>query len=239
MLEAAGNDPRLVRPVKLDPTQVHVLEVTLSGLRKGKATLFWAAAGEDFSDEKSLTVAPPKGRRQRPFTLTFDLAGHRLWGGVVERLRLDPTDAAEDKIALRSIRGVRRVADPGRLAATVGRAWKIDLDADTRNALLAVPGIPFEHQLDVGPGQRLQLSYGLEETVQQAVEFSVEATAEGEDAGAVLLQETLTPTAGGAGNWLPVPVHAGWPAVSVQWPVGFGAAVAARCGCFQMPAPPD
>ncbi len=200
VLKAAGGDPRLVRPVKIDASELHLLEVTLSGLRKGKATIFWAKSGEEFSEEKSLTVAPPKGRRQRPFTLTFDLAGHRLWGGAVDRLRLDPTDSAEDTVALRSIRGLRRVADPERLTATLGRSWKIDLAADTRNALLTVPGVPLEHELDVGPGQRLQLSYGLEENVQQAVEFYVEATVD-DDTPTVLLQETLTPAAGDAGSW--------------------------------------
>ncbi len=200
-LQAAGDDPQLVRRLELDAAELHLLEVTLSGLVKGKATLFWAGPGESFTEERSLTVEPPAARRRGRVTLTFDLAGQGSWRGDAERLRLDPTDAAADEVRLRSIRGLRRVAKPEQLTAALGRGWKIDLEADVRNALLAVPGVPVERRIEVGRGQRLRLAYGLEATVQQAVEFRVTAAASGRDGEDVLLEETLDPAAGAAGAW--------------------------------------
>ncbi len=98
LLQAAGDDPQLERRLELDAEALHLVEVNLIGLARGEATLFWAGPGEPFAEDRSLTVGPPAQRRRAPFTLTFDLAGHRLWRGAVERLRLDPTDAAEDAV---------------------------------------------------------------------------------------------------------------------------------------------
>lgn len=52
-----------------------------------KATLFWTSDGQPISQEKSVVVAIPQAGRQ---TLTFNLAGHPLWAGTIEGLRLDP-----------------------------------------------------------------------------------------------------------------------------------------------------
>ena len=200
-LRAAGDDPRLVREVELDASDVHLIEVALTGLSQGAATLFWAGPGEDFAEERSLTVEPPAARRGKHVVLKFDLAGHRAWRGTIERLRLDPTDAAADVVRLQSVRGVRRVVQSERLAEVLGRAWKFDLAADARNALLAVPGVPIDHEIEIGRDQRLHLSYGLDATVQQAVEFRVEAVADGSEAAEVLFQETLDPALDAGGQW--------------------------------------
>ncbi len=209
LLPAADDDPWLERRLGLDASRVHEVEVKLAGLLEGQATLYWAGPGEPFSDDRSLTVEPPKPRRKGQLTLTFDLAEHREWRGAVERLRFDPTDNARDTVRLRSIRGLRRVADPERLAEVLGRGWKIDLAADARNALLAVPGVPVEREIEVGRDQRLVLSYGLEANVDQAVEFRVEARAKEQGAAEVLFRETLDPAAGAAGQWYEATVDLG------------------------------
>ncbi len=201
LLRPAGADPQLVRRLDLDASELHLIEVKMAGLARGAVKLYWAGPGEPFTEERSLSAEPPAQRRRRRFTLSFDLTGHGFWRGAVERLRLDPTDAAGDRVGLRSIRGVRSVPDPERLAAVLGRGWKIDLAADVRSALPAVPGAAVEWQTEVGARQRLRLSYGLEAAIQQAVEFRVEATAEGRSEAEVLLEETLDPAAGAGDRW--------------------------------------
>ena len=199
-LRAAGDESWIERSVQLEAAEMHALEVTLVGA-VGEARLFWAGPREAFAEKRSLAAKAPAPRRRRPATLTFDLAGHPRWRGQVERLRLEPTGAGAGEVELQSIRGVRRVANPERLAEALGRGWKIDLSADARNALLAVPGVPIDRRLEIGHGQRLRFAYGLEATVRQPIEFRIEATVEGGEGADLLWVETLDPSSGGAGDW--------------------------------------
>ncbi|MEM6794050.1 MAG: sulfatase [Acidobacteriota bacterium] len=189
---------------------LHELRVTLAGL-KGKATLSWTDGARRFSEERSITLDPPPAAGpEAPVVLTFDLAAHRQWRGSAERLRLRLRGSGEAPAAvwLSKITGVRRIAKPAQLAEALARPFKVDLDSEARNVRLAPPGVPIEKGIEVGAGERLRLSYGVQGNVQESIEFRVrvrEKSAAGagaesgpadtqEEGGEVLWSATLDPS---------------------------------------------
>ncbi len=117
--------------------------------------------------------------------------------GETSRLRF----IAEDPPQL--LDGQRPIAAAA-LARILDRSWKVDLDHEVRNALPAVPGRVIERWVEVTPGQRLVLGWGMETTVDRALTFRVRI---GSGDGEELLASRLEPGDGGdaspgdAGVW--------------------------------------
>ena len=185
---------RLMREGAFVGDELHELKVELKGLAGGRLTLFWAGPGERFDDERSVEGSAIRGAV--PAARRFDLAGHRLWGGPVERLRLEVRGLATP-IELLAARGSRRVLQAEVLASRLHKSWKIDIDADVRNAWLALPGVDIERSFEVAERQTLRVSYALEAAVQQDIDFAVMEL--GPDGETELWRESLSPKQ--AGRW--------------------------------------
>ncbi len=180
------HDPQLYREVDLDTANIRVIRVEHSGLIGEEIKLFWAAANEAFSEEKSLAVNIEDPDDALNNTYTFEVGRHPQWQGKIGRFRLDPTSQAERRVQVFSITGFDRQVDADRLAATVARPWRVDLEKDVRSALYAPPGVPIERQVDLPAGSALRLAWGLEQERGPAVEFRVVVEPQGSKPKTVL-----------------------------------------------------
>ena len=200
LFKPTGDDPQMIRPVKLDAAEVHLLEVTLAGLHLGQIELFWADSQSEFSHARRLALEPPRQRDSSTSKLTFNLASHPGWQGEIRKLRLDPTTSLEDAVRVRSICGFRQTVLPERLTRVAEGFWSFDLEGDVRSGRPAIPGSPFELSAEIEPGDRLRLSYGLEPSVLQAVTFLV-GVDRPSGSTKTIFKKTLNPADGDAGNW--------------------------------------
>ena len=193
------HDPQLHREVDLEAEDLRVIRIEHSGLIGEEIKLFWAAPNEAFSEEKSLSVDKEDPGDALNKTYTFEVGRHPHWKGKIGRIRLDPTSQAERRVQLFSITGLDRRVNADRLAVTVSRPWRIDLDRDVRSALYAPPGVPIERRVDLPAGSALRLAWAVEQMRGPAVDFRVVVEPEGGTARTVI--ESRVDPAVGARKW--------------------------------------
>lgn len=162
---------RLIRPVELAASEIHLIEVDIAGATRGHAQLFWAGQGETFSAERKVQV-PVKAAEG---TVVFDLSTEPNWTGSIRRLSITPTTAPEQTVVLKAVRAIERRLDPNALSGVVARPWKVQLGDDLRNALLAPPGLCLEKELKVPRGARLRVAFGVRPRPLDPVVFRVSA----------------------------------------------------------------
>lgn len=179
LVAPAAEFPRLVRPVEYAAKEIDRIEVTLAGFAEGRLQLFWSGPGQRMDRERRLVVEPLRDEAAGEHGYAFEVASHPLWKGGITALRFDVRSESSQEIRLRAIRGLARELDPERLAHTVGRVWKVDLDHDVRNALPAPPGLEIARELEVAADSRLRFAYGTDARIGQTVEFRVAAEAAG------------------------------------------------------------
>jgi arylsulfatase A-like enzyme len=189
----------LIRDVRLRAGRVDSFDLTLGRTRGVGVELWWARAGESWSEERRVSAALDGIPSQSETTLSFPVAGHPRWEGTIRRLRLTFSVPPSRQPLIRRLAAVAEEVDPGALAAAAGRPWLAELGGEVRNALPVPPGVPIERELTVPEGARLAFGYGLTAPAGREVHFrAVFAGAEG---GEVEIFAAAVGD-GDAGRWL-------------------------------------
>lgn len=197
-LESASSRSFLFHASPVEAADVDVLEVELGGssLATGPVSLAWTTPRTGFSARRELQSS---GRDAGgAATYRFVLRGHPEWTGTISRLRL-AIPRRPDGVLVKKIVLAQAVVRPERLATMLDGGVKAELDDEVRNAIPGVPGMPLERHVSVPHDATLRLSYGLPETVRQAVRFRVSFIPDGGE-GRVLFEDSLDPGAQ-AGRW--------------------------------------
>lgn len=159
VVETSRNDPRLLRPVEIDASQVHAIEVRMGAAGKDAgrnlAELFWAGPGEPFAVERGMT-AEGEGRDA---TYVFLVGQNPGWSGAIRRLRFDPTRTAGRAMRVREIVGLRRRVDRDAFEALTGKPWRVDVGNEVRSAFLVAPDDALEWKVRVPDGGRLRFEH--------------------------------------------------------------------------------
>ena len=103
---ASNDDPAIVGPALMEARAEDwsALKVRLKTDRGTWGQVFWSPGGYAFTEEASVRFRLIPDDTWHVYELP--LAGNAHWRGVVQQLRLDPTDAAGAKFAISEIRGV-------------------------------------------------------------------------------------------------------------------------------------
>ena len=183
----------LAEPVA--PEGVDALEVELGRLRRGTVAAEWRRPGEEFAAARRVETAhgAPAGDSLQRYRLP--LAGHPEWAGAAVELRLVISANRLTPLVVRRVAAVRETVDEAALTAALGRAWKVALRRDVRNARLAVPGLPIEEELEVPPEAALEISYGLPPGLPSGMRFTARIE-DGEGRSEVLLDHRAEPGGG-------------------------------------------
>ncbi len=187
----------MAREVDLDAAEVDALELRIKGLPRHPVTLEWAGRGESFSGDRKITLEQGRGPPGSFLDHRIVTAGHPLWRGTITRLRFSLALPKAKRATVDHIVALTESVSGESLAAAVGSSWKVSLDNDVRNGMLAWPGQPIRSRVTVPPGAALWLSYGLQARVVESVRFSV--TAERSDGSRIpMMEESVT---GGVEQW--------------------------------------
>lgn len=162
VVHSSTRDPQLSRDVDIDASAVDIIQVGIAGVDKGKVELFWAGRSEPFQIIKSIRLRPGDGTDRSPGFKVFEfrVGEHPRWDGRVNRLRLDPTSRADERVVIRWLAGATAGISEAAVREVAGKPWKVALGNDLRNALLAKSGDSFERQIMVPSDGRLRLAYG-------------------------------------------------------------------------------
>jgi arylsulfatase A-like enzyme len=168
----------VTQAVDLDAADVSVVEVSVDGARG--VMLDWAREDEPLSRERRVEIWLPPHRPTRTEPVRVPVAGHRFWSGRIRVLRVGVVRPPEGRgvVVLRGVRALSERIRPEAIADAVGRAWKVDLGGDVRNAVAALPGRPMARLLEVPAGAELRLGYAVEPRQAAAVTFVVDAERE-------------------------------------------------------------
>ena len=177
-VEVSPRPFRLGRKVDLDAAEVDALEVVVTGIGRGNVALRWARQEERLSGERKISL---RASTAVDGTYTFELARHPRWDGRVRKIDLRFTSSGERKAKIQRVAGLQDRPDDSAVKSVLQRPWKIDLDSDVRNALLAPPGIPFERAIRVPREGKLAFAYGLDPYARQPVEFTVSISKPGQE----------------------------------------------------------
>jgi len=159
---ARAKKVRLIRPVNIQADSLHMIRVKLTGLRKGKIGVYWKGTKQSFNPNRRIKLDQYAGVGDEVKVFEFAVGSHPTWEGKIARLRIDPTDAAGgEEVKILEISGFRLLPSPTGLAEVSAKAWKMDIGADVRDALIGVSGLPHEQSLTVPAASRLQFSYGI------------------------------------------------------------------------------
>lgn len=178
-----------VARVDMDADEIDHITVSLAHSEPGfiKARLSWAGEGERFVSDRSLVKGVSVGPIPGSTDYRFEVAGHGLWKGPIERIRL--TAVYPSPLQLEKVTGERSVFKASGLPEIVGRPWQIAIANDSRHALVGVPGVPQTRQFSIPERAHLRLGYGVEGRCPSDVDFSIRLRAEGEES--LLLSETV------------------------------------------------
>ncbi len=199
VLRSTKRHPRLVREVDWPSASVDALIAEVPGFARGVGRLYWAGPGQELSEERSVT-----GRLIAdafPLRLVFDGVFHPEWRGRVRRVAIELYSPEHVEFRLRALRTVRYRPVVERVEAAVARPWKIDLEHEVRDGLLALPGSPVSRRLEVPPESVLRLGVAIDAGARRAITFS--GRLELEDGEAPALFETVVKPGGplAAGRW--------------------------------------
>jgi len=106
------------------------------------------------------------------------------------------------------IRWLRGTADDARLGAALETSWMVELDSDSRLALLCPPGAGIDRDLEVPADASLSFSYGLDPAVNRPVRFTV-SIAQSSGTPTTVFSHTLDPQRGQSNRWFTATVPLG------------------------------
>ena len=170
MLQSTHRHPQLRREVDWDAASIDALVLEVPGFARGRGRLFWAREGEALSRERSVAGRVDEGARMR--SLVFDLAFHPDWRGRIRQLAIELRSPDSLEFRLQSAAAVAYRSRTAAVAEAAGRPWKIELDHEARNGLLALPGAPLTRRLTVPPGALLRVGFGVDAWTRQQIVFS-------------------------------------------------------------------
>lgn len=168
-----GPRPELTRNANFDAGGVDAFDMSVSGLRKGSLEIYWAGPGEGFSSRRKLTQTVVRATGNQSETYRFDLTSHPDWSGDISRVRLILPATQGRLLRFNEIHWLRSSVNEARLSTALKTSWKIELDSDSRLALLCPPGTGIDRVLDVPADALLSFSYGLDAAVHRPVTFTV------------------------------------------------------------------
>lgn len=171
-LDLDGRWGGVVHAVDLDASDVAAVEVSVEHARR--VMVDWAREGEQLSPERrvELRISPHAPSRSGPIRLR--VADHPAWSGRIVSLRVGVVRPPERRtVTLGPVQAVSERLRPGAVDEIVGRAWKVDLGSDVRNAVAALPGSPLATTLQVPSKAELRFGYGVEARQHTPVTFLV------------------------------------------------------------------
>ncbi len=176
LVRSSSADPILWREVSLDASRVRAIRVSSSGLTAGSyMQLYWAAPGEEFGEDRALSLSRDDGTGSLLPTFTFPVSSHPRWQGRIARLRLDPTSTADRRMELFWVTALDHVVQEELVAAMVQESFRVDLAGDVRRAVLTPPSFPFVRDVEVPRHAQLRFAFGLEPGMWVKVRFRVVA----------------------------------------------------------------
>lgn len=194
---------RVVWDVDLDADAVHGIKTRLDGVERGDVRLYWSGSREPFDAERRL--APEAARAEGTATYLFEVSAHPRWRGRIGRLRLDVT-ASPEPVRLHEVEAIRRVARTEALSVLPETALKVEIDHDSRNALLGAPGSEIVRRARIPEAAELRFDYGVTESLTSAgseYDFRVRVARQGEAPATVWGDVVRASTGGGveSGRW--------------------------------------
>lgn len=163
--------------LSFDASSYDAFEVESSTLGRGKLVFTWRRAEDEAPTEYSVEVGVGLSASGSTRVYRLPLAGHPEWRGSISQIQFRLVPHRGLKVRLNSIRGVQDEFRQDRLAAVLSTPWKVDIGNDLRNALLVVPGVPVEHQLDSTDQAELHFAYGIKGRPSFPIRFQVVAQA--------------------------------------------------------------
>ncbi len=170
ILHSTRRRPRLLREVDWQTESVDALVLEVPGFARGIGRLFWAAEGEEFSQERSLAGRLIDG--VFPLPLVFDVVFHSAWRGRIRRIAIELYSPESVEFRLRTVNVVRYQPVAERLADAALRSWKIDLDHEVRSGLLALPGAPVARRMEIPPEAVLRVGFATGAGARRPIVFS-------------------------------------------------------------------
>ena len=197
VLTAIGTDPRMFRSANIRASLIDTIEVVCDGLEEGDfAEVFWAGQHEEFGAERRISVrveaAPDRAEGNQ--RVVFNLRGHPLWKGKINRIRFDLPQVTDRIYRVKSIIGSRSVARKDAVIQALGKNWRADYEGEVRTVRLAPPTHYESWHVKLPDDPMLRFSFLLEPGSQHAVKFRVRVF-KGEAGGRQVFEDLLTPAA--------------------------------------------
>jgi len=199
-LQPTGEEPWLERAVDIDADGIDRISVRVAGLHAGRSAVRWAGRMQRFSDRRSLVIDAGFVEGDNFKVFDFNLQPHPLWKGRITRLQFDPIGAANAPVGLESITGTRFIPRPKRLADAVTRPWRVELDRESRIALLSPPGVEIERRIGIPQDASLRFGFGLQHGASIPTRFEVEIITADDGTRRVFSSE-LDPGRGDSARW--------------------------------------
>ena len=158
------------REVAWEAEGIDALKTVVSNLSTAgrRPRILWAGPDEVFSESRSsLFTETTSGE------LVASLADHPNWRGRVSKIRIDLPPPTTGKTTIHSIRELRFVYKESAVAAATESNWKVEIDNDLRNSVVAAVGNPVVWRTDNLTGKDLEFSFGFVGTGTGALQFDV------------------------------------------------------------------
>ncbi|MEJ2085531.1 MAG: sulfatase, partial [Acidobacteriota bacterium] len=186
--------------------QVELVSARIEGLQRGKASLVWRSGSEFDVRTSRLDLDRWSRAGETRDELLFEVGSRDDWSGEISEIELLLTPAVGDLIEFRSLSAERREIRAETLEGLLARPWKVEIDHEWRNALVAVPSSSHQRTLTVPASGSLQLAIGLMSGVTSRVRFLAEVLAEGDPQ--VILDRWLDGSLpGSGGQWHDVSIE--------------------------------
>jgi len=178
--------------------QVELVSARIEGLQRGRASLIWRSGSESDIRTSRLDLDRWNRAGEARDELLFEVGNRDDWSGTISEIELLLTPAVGDLVEFRSLSAERREVRAERLEGLLTRPWKVEIDHEWRNALVAVPSSSHQRTLTVPASGSLQLAIGLMSGVTSRVRFLAEVLAEGDPQ--VILDRWLDGSLPGSGG---------------------------------------
>lgn len=188
----------LQRDVDLRADAVDVLRFVGPQANAGVITVWWAAAGEAFTDERRerISLADHDGS-----DVVLTLRGLPGWHGPIGRLRIDYTHRSQSprSLLLRRLIAARRRVDGASTHDVAARPWRLELDHERRDGFVAALGAPLLWGPQHATGSVLRFGFGTQPAVVGETVFRVVAQRRG--TRTVVFEATVGGAGRAAGRW--------------------------------------
>jgi len=201
LVQIDGTAPALEADVDLKAEDIHLLELEMRGLGRRPLELVWSNSGRDFSDPERRVSTARIEDREGALIYQFSPANNPAWTGTVTGLRIAIPGDKVERFRIHSFSGLRRIEVPKWASATSASPHKVDLDHDTRNALVAPPDIDHARSLQIPANATFAFAFGAPKTIDAPVSFTVEINESDGPTTTIFAEEIGPGTGASAGHW--------------------------------------